>query len=567
MKKIVTIIITTSIVIYLGIFLRLTTNVYSAKEFYVTNNVVSYYVDITNRLIETGKIPKIDVWRYSDDVMVENAPPFLAILTNFLYQFIKFFDISPLVFIAHFNILIYVIFIILGSMYFYKKLPTIYPMLIFQILLTFLPFSISLQNFGKYTEEFLGVFLIFIVSICEIERNNNKIYRYFEIMFLILLLLTWQQFHLICFIIFLSNLMFRRALMKETILIFIFVFIGAEIVSRVLFDSNYSPVMMIYEAIYPMLKMDSSSIEIAMRRNDWRYLSWNDIVEYLSYAGISIWVFSLINFILKKNKEYHDKYIFLGMTMTILLTYVFIKSRYISLSFLLLFCSTNYQIFVIKDFKQVVRISKNIMLISLLAIMTFFIFNHKLFINYDYQPIIEDRIVTKKQGEDTFLTTITLKNVGGDQTPDKDSFAGYHVEIFNAKVHDIKSIYTYGKSDIIIKNDAQMENYYWFEAKYFSFVRNSVGSVSFILQKIDTSKPITILYRSWIPGYCSIVNRYETMSTMLKDYSQFGNSWRNEKCIVRSPSNISFDKSKCSYKVYAGHVDRQEFYCNMKILH
>lgn len=561
MKKIFFISIFSMLVISFGISVRSITHSYTPSEFYARNNVASYYVDITNRYINTGSIPKIDKWRYSTEEYVENAPPFLALLTRILYLPISYMNISPLSFMAYFNIFLYLVYILIGSMYLYRKFVSFYPVFIFQLLLSFLPFSVYLHNYGRYTEEGLGILLIFLISICEIDRGSKRYWKYIEGSLMIMLLLTWQQFHLIYFIIFASNFLFRKKHLIETIYLIIFTFIGAEVVSRFVLNSNYSPIFMIYEAIFPLIESNKNIIKIAMSRRDWSNLTWQASKAYFSYAGIAVWIFSLINYAYKGHKKYIDKYILLGMIFTLLLTIFFVKSRYILIPYLLLFCSTNFQIYIIKDAKQMRILFLTFVSVACISLMYFFIANHNLLINYNYKPQIKNTISHEELNNDNRKISLTLKNIGQNQTPDKDSFAGFHIEVFNAKVSNIKTNYSFGKSQIIVKKDSQMKDYYWFEVKFYKFDKDVFGNILFDAQKIDINKPIIVKYRSWIPGYCSLFDRIDTMNVLTQDYSLFNNSWRSESCIVRSPANVSQNEKVCDYKVYAAHVQRQTYKC------
>jgi hypothetical protein len=545
----------------MGIYSRLSTAKYTSAGFYAKFNVGAYYAQITQRLVEDGKLPKLDVWRYSNEEHVENAPPFLAYSTNWLYFIAKNFNINILDFTAIFNILIFIFMNIIGIVYLYRKFKTIYPSLIFIFLSASLPYIVYMQRFSGYTEECLGVFLIFLISIFEIQRRNDRKSAYIETIFLTLLLLTWQQFHMVLLIIFLSNLFFDKKKLKETLIIFAISMFFSEIITRYVFQSNYSPLNMIYEVTYPLLSQDKNIIKIAMRRGDWAYISWENILDYFSYHGVVIFIFSLMNYFYKKNKNYGEKYLFLGLFFTSILTSIFIKSRYLTIPYLLLFCSFDYEYLVIGNIGNFKKLIKFIFYLTIVSSLGFTIFNYKILINFGYVPVIENKMETTKISDDKSKIILKLKNIGKNQTPDEKSFAGFHVEVFNAKVSSIKVDYPNDVSQIVKKKDARMNDYYWFEIKMNNFNKNNIGEVSFNTKIIDPKKPILIKYRSWIPGFCSLPNRLETMLGLIGDYSGFENSWRNEKCLVRSPSNTDQKEKVCSYKVFAAHSERQEFKC------
>ncbi len=562
MKKAILCLIIFLIILYFGIVLRLKNTYFLPEEIYSSNNVVSYYVDITDSLIKDGNLVKIDSKRYSNKELVENAPPFLPIVTNFLFKYFNWFKISSLNYIANFNLILYVcLFLTFVLAYFFKEkniLKTIFSI----FLLTFIPQSIELQMYGRYTEEFLGVFIIIIISFCEKYCTDGK-NRFIRLIPLTLLCLAWQQFHLIFIIFIISNLLFNKNKVTEVILLTLSAILLGEFVSKIVFNSNYSPIGMLYEAIYPLIGNNYDVVKNAMSRNDWKNLNFSSFIQFFSLFGLITFLCSLVTFIFKKNKKYYDKYLFLGMFFTFLLTFFFIKSRFIFLPFYILFIVNNLDYIYFYKSKDFIfffkKISKFIFLILFLTLVC----NYRYFFSFNDMPkILVDSSYFEKENQQI---KFKIKNIGSDQLIDKSSFSGMHIEVFNADVNNIKVNYFYGVSQVVIKNDANMKDYYWFEVKLNEFNKNKFADIFFDVKKINKNKPIRIKYRSWIPQSCSMFNRIVALYTLLPEYTTIENSWRNEKCILRDPVNNSKDSIDCSYKVHAAYFNQQIFKCNEKV--
>ncbi|MCL4364037.1 hypothetical protein M1328_02245 [Patescibacteria group bacterium] len=323
----------------LGVFIRFN---FRLKPTYIlsANNLVAYYYDISNRLYTTGKLPEYDKLRLAPLTVKENAPPVLAITSVLFYKLnhLIFPRVSFLDFAFYLPIVIYAIWEVIGIFITHKIFKNPWSVAVFLISITLLPIAIYYTKYGMYTEEFLGAFLTFcffgIYIIWLVERKKQ--YWFIDLLLLILLEMTWQQFHFVLFVIFVGSIATRQS---RTVFLTIILILVSLLISQLfswVIGSSYSSIGMLYELYYGLRHFKDKDLQIAMYRADWRHLTFKDIIDSLGFMGFVTIIISTIKLAITSKNNVAYLNLLVGLITSFLLMSVFIKSRVVFLPFLLL---------------------------------------------------------------------------------------------------------------------------------------------------------------------------------------------------------------------------------------
>jgi len=561
-------IILVSCILAAGVFIRIKNRV-DSSYFVAGNNLIAYYYDISNKLYTYGNLQKVDTQRLAPLHIAENAPPFLAFMTVYSYKIIRNIlpSISFIDFAFYLPVIIYVIWALVGSVIVYSIFRAGWSMILFLVVISFVPVSIELTRYGRYTEEFIGAFLVFCFFGFYLIwfLKQKKIFWYVSLLFLIFIELTWQQFHLVLGIILAGSiLLWERRVFYQTLKLVIFSLLGSQIVCWVL-GSNYSPFAMLYEFYYGARYFSNKDLSIAMRRTDWRHLGLKEAILFFGYAGVIIGFFTASRLIRLAIYDKQYRMLCIGMIGSFLLMFFFVKSRYMFLPFFLLSVGVCFvppliqsrQLRWIKNNKE--RIITAVIAIFIIGII---VKKFEYIRNMPRPMVLFEPIATKIEKGRPAQVTMILKNTGGPQLREEKAFSGLHIEVKNASVSAIKSTSPGTPSGVTIKPNAHYtKDLYWFESWYRFLDADKSGRLQFTI--IPQNNNVSITYRATIPGTCGILDRLWPMVTLRKGWSDWSNSWRSENCIIRLPASKSTDVNKifCKVKVFAAHKNLQDFYC------
>jgi len=415
-------------------------------------------------------------------------------------------------------------------------------------------------------------------------KEKKPLFLILSFIFTILLVLTWQQFHLIYVIYGLAMLFSFKG--KNVFWGIIFFAIGslllAQIVSSLVFHSAYSPIAMIRESYLGLVNYQSEAIQIAMKRGDWRDLSLWEAIKLFSLLGWFFWLVGFVFLLTNLRKKIDYLIIAAGNILSFAVMTFFIKSKFLVLPFFLIMAALGGKIlvsrravwFYLQDILE--RIMQKIKIwhligVIILAGLIFFVIKGGWFLQSGNLPQPEMsfyRVATGTVKNGEYRVGLQLTNSGQKSLEEKSAFNGLHIEIENTRVEDIKAYSPFTQTNVVIKPDAQRNNLYWFEVKYALLDSTQWGRIEFtIIPDVSLKKPVTVWYRGWSPGPCPLIERIKVLSDLRKDYrSFFENSWRSENCIIRSPANNEENEPLCQINVFAAHQTLQKFHCFKKIL-
>jgi hypothetical protein len=560
-----------AVVLLTGLFFRLREKPQPTQAI-AQINIVAYYYDESRRFFETGKFPSQDRWRFAPGSAVENAPVGLTLVTAGYLKAVKF--ILPKIDIgeATFNLppLIFLIWAGVGFLTILRLTKSKTSALLFLTGLSLIPASIGLTRFAHYSEEFLGSFLVFITIIYYLFwlKEKKELDYYISFLSLVFLELTWQQFPLILFIVFLGAVFsFKKDVFLKTLLLIL----GSLIVSQIfcfVVGSGYSPVVMLKEAYIGIRGLNSSIIRTAMGRKDWSPLTTATFLQYFGYYSGVFGILGLIVMILNW-KELYVRTAIIGFLITSILAIRVSKDMAMALPFLILaigFCGLRLNK---KQYRFLYRWAINkitIVIVAILIAIYLFIKGNN-FINNHNPPIPNFTLraaplSANKSGP--YRVFVTLTNFGGNGLLTPDAFSGLHIEVKNASVSAIRAFSPATKSGVVIKPNAKFSpSIYWFETKFDQLKSSNFGQASFTIYPYFKNINTEIYVRGWSPGSCGLVDRVKTMLSLRPEWSNWANSWRSESCIKRIPNQTDFlpGKTICLVDVYAAHKEKQQFFC------
>lgn len=526
----------------------------------ITSNTASFFYARARDLQVNNQYPLEDRLNYAPEVFKEDYPPFPAYFAVGVYRLVSFFcNVSFHHFIVILPVLMYVILFVAGFFIvanLYGKLAGFF----FAILLTIIPAASLLTQKGYYTEEALGVFLIILFFFFFIKSKKNNKYVYLAITALTLLSLTWQIF-LWVFAGVLVHLMFYRKKLTHHLLILILPLLVGHIISVNIIGLDYSPVYMLKEAYVGYKYESSEDFKIAFDRVDLRPIGFQKYTEDFTYLGL---IFSVLGlFVCLKNLKKHEYatllvYSILGFTAVI----KYVKFRFFSLVFIIMLSSLgmsyayNFDIVTrlrLKGyFKKLRKYSKKILKVLVIILL---ILAGILTVQHIRNPECEITLILPEEKIEigrVYDITLQIENIGEGALCRKDAFSGVHIEVENASVLEKKAYSSITKGEVAEKGYTT-DQIGWFEAKFDCLKHNNKGRVTFSIKPY--ALPVKLNYRCWIPQFCLRPPPKEILP-------EFKMAWRNEKCLHRKPS----EGSLCSVPVYAGYVEKQDYYCKSVIL-
>jgi len=512
-------------------------------------NTVSYYYKLSMDLKNENQYP-LD---YSEGLYPvkykENSPPFLALFTFFLYKLSSPLHIDFYYFIIYFPLLMYLSLFIFGFIFvanLYNKTAGLF----FVVLLSIAHLSVKLTVKGYYTEETLGVLLILFSIFFLIKSEKNSNYVFLAILALTLLQLTWQVFIFVLMgvlILLVIKIKSKKHLIKY-LAILILPLLLAHMISIYFIGIDYSPISMFKESYLGVRESNTEDFKIAFDRVKLQPMELESFIESYSHIGAVFLIFGL--FICLKNikqSKYHTILIFTILSMVFLLKYT--KFRFFALVPILIMSSIGLEAVLNKSEKY----KKYFILIALIIAGGFLIMA-----NYHPKCNMELSVPEKMKINETYNITIQVKNTGknplcSNKLFDRNRpFGGLHIEVENAKIINKKvhSLFT----SVQTMDQYSINDIDWFEVTIDCLKKSAVSKVKFTVRPYKL--PIKINYRCWIPDKCN-----EKPSEELRP--EYRISWRNEKCLQRSPEKGQF----CKVKVYAGYREKQDYSCFSEMLY
>lgn len=148
-----------------------------------TINVNDYYFHRSYCLWQNSALPDADIWNFAPKAMPENIPPLLAYITLPFFAAAAFFlppnynTTDMLKAALYFPPFFFAGWMII-SFFFLKRIFSNRGIILFLLLMTFIPVSISFFSKNNYDEEILGIILIFslIASLLHYAREKRRIY-------------------------------------------------------------------------------------------------------------------------------------------------------------------------------------------------------------------------------------------------------------------------------------------------------------------------------------------------------------------------------------------------------
>jgi len=564
----------------------------------VNNNVVAYYYDRTNRLIENGSLPPYDRWGFAPLAHPENIPPFLAFFTFFAYKIANFLSGTSLnvqSFILSFPVLLYIIWALLIFIVLKSFSNRTSSTLVSFLILTFAPISIYITSSGRYTEESLGLLLFFLCFWLFLKRNSGLIYYLFLIASLTALVLAWQQFHIffatmaiaiIVDMVLKASGISKRGVLKDLSLFVIPLILG-HFISCYFFKISYSPIQMLKEFWIGIKDFNSGYLISAMRRRDWAPLSFSAALN-----GTGLFFASLILMgILRSLFEWRIakyRYVLLFNVAAFFVAFRFSKNLAMLLPFgiysatigwesvsdgwspPLVYWLTSAQNWIGKHWSLFVNlIKKKMKLVITFFLIGFLASGTILLILFSFRksaelPALQIEFTEKPTlNKDNYKTKakIVIRNKGGDSLDIPNAIAGIHIELENAEA---LNIFGRQRDNLVapkFKSDYRRGNIFWFEVTFNPLKRGEEAIVEFDIQRTGNGE-ITIFYRGWLPGECPIELQKEAVKDLVGRFSNLlVGGWRHENCIIRNPANTDGAYPYCLVEVFAAHKNPQYYRC------
>jgi len=555
-----------------------------------TINVNDYYFHRSYYLWQNGALPESDVWNFAPQKMPENIPPLLA------YATIPFFTAAAFLLPPNYNTtdmlnaaLYFPPFFYAGWMilafFFLKRILSTRGIILFLILLTFIPASISLFAKNNYDEEILGIILLFLFIICLLHYTREKRPRYFWGMFagLTLLELAWQQFTII-FIALLLVAIFMYFKERKTALVLFSILplslLAGHIISRREEATAYSPIDILKEAWIFASNFSNPDLQMAMRRNDWSNIGIHSFLDSFGWLGAFLVLFGMARLAMRRD-AIKDMVIFIFTFVCGLSYFFFSKNVSLFLPAALLTASYGGETLISRRHFNItlggifssalknprIRLGIKYAIIIFAAVSVFLTTEHVVWLKRER---LEGNIIISvspeiaQQGEPQKVE-IYLQNGAVPTLKEKGSHAGFHIEVKNTAVKNIRAYSPYGSSNIVIKPDAIKNNWYWFETKFPHLNKNEQGNISFEITPASQNAEFRV--RAWLPASCSIIMRLAGIRDRRDEFwNPISNGWRHESCIVRipssqSPQNTDYPVIPCAIPVFAGYLTQRNFNC------
>lgn len=556
-----------------------------------TINVNDYYFHRSYYLWQNGALPDADIWNFAPKKMSENIPPLLAYIT------LPFFTVAAFFLPPNYNTtdmlkaaLYFPPFFFAGwmiiSFFYLKRIFSKRGIILFLLLMTFIPASVSFFSKNNYDEEILGIILlfVFITSILHYIREKRRVYFWGVLTSITLLELAWQQFTII-FIALLLVVIFTYFKDRKTALMLFSTLplslLTGHVISRYLLQAAYSPFDILNEAWIFASNFSNPDLQMAMRRNDWSNIGVHGFLDNFGWLGAFLIALGLARTAMRR--DILKNAVIFSFALVCGLSYFFF-SKNVSLFFPIALLTATYGgetllsrklfyetfgtalAFTIKKWRCRPWLKRAIIFIFTAAPL-FLLMDHSAWLMRE--KLSGDIIVSISPKitypGDAQKVEIALQNGSKPTLKELESHAGLHIEVRNATVKNIKAQSPYGTSDIVIKPDAIKNNWYWFETKFPELDKNEQGNISFEITPENKNAELRV--RAWLPDSCSIIMRLAGIYDRRDEFwNPISNGWRHESCIARVPSsqgppNTDYPTVPCVIPVFAGYRLSQNFNC------
>lgn len=558
------------------------------------NTVFSFYFDKSSRLLQDGRFLAIDQWGLAPAFHEENTPPLLAYITVGMYKMFNFFHPSPFeAFVDIFPILIYGLWflsIILVFSDFYNR----WAGLAMGTVLSFLPVSIELTRRGSYFEEVVGNWFLFlsIYFLIKIILGRNQRQWFWLVGGVITitgLTLSWQQFPVFYGVALLAILLsmniksvdFHKRLAQWVIALGLPLLLG-HVIASILVGNDYSPLLVLKESAIGLWQHNDPDLLLSMQRADWANAGWRHLYRYFGLLGIVLIVMGFLNVVFDfKNFTKRTAGIF--CVASLLMLAAFVKERFLALSMSLPLMALGFHTLFV-PYPTLVAMRRFGRCVLSLGKMIFqnIVFHKRIYIALGsmlllivgitalvftkwYSPPPEPiiRLIGLEKppiiGKEMEIE-IVLENSGGSPLRNKNAFAGLHVEIENADVHNVRSYSEDAEKQVVFKNFARTGRFFFFETKYGFLDAGKKAVVTFSITPV--AEPVKIYYLGWIPGPCSKEEQKKVIEDLRPGWQNIDKAgWRNENCIRRAPAFTDITNPTCRVPVFAAHSTLQNFRC------
>ncbi len=583
--------ILTALLLFAIIMGGITLRYLSGKPTIAEDTLTPYYFDKFQRLAQTGRFPANDIWQWAPNIHSENAPPGIAYISLATFKLLKF--ISPkfklLDFANLFPIFAFLIWcsVILTIWKLQKK--DIDAGIIFLATITFSPAAISLTSFANYTQETIGTFLLFLSLYFISTFNFEKlVHSIVTILTLILLMLTWQQFPILYFVLIpiIIVLCFRHKFQEAARLIKLLAIslIGSELIMKIFIKSNYSVFLMSWDFIYGLWlgSLKDPEFLTAMVRGNWKHTSFYTLYNFYGPLVLGLLIIGIL-IALNRIKEIKYQIALLAAFIGAVMVFQFEKEKNLALGLFLLPVLFAIESIFEEDFGQDVSrfflnlkhsrfFPKNILFIALtIALSGGWYFFTKVpegiavITNY-FPPRPEILVSSQKNSDDTIDLMIQIRNRGGTTFYSDRLWyglnSGMHIEICGAEIlsseaYSPTSEYTW--RHFAVYPFARWGDCYFVEIKFKQFSKNQWGEAKFTIKPINTKIQPLLYYRGWMAETSCII-KYKNASGETEEEQELIQS-EGEPCIIRTPKNTEVSNPICPVRVNAARTELQNFRC------
>jgi hypothetical protein len=590
-----------------GIILRIVPGRHTPTTL-VENSLTPYYFDKTQRLLETGRFPQKDIWEWAPAPHPENAPPGLAYISFAAFRISKFFspDLTLLDFANIFPIIAFalwcaaVLIIWKGGSRGDTTLPpkrqrkNVDAGLVFLAVLAFTPAAVSLTGFANYTQETLGVFLLFL-ALYAFARFSPL----FAIIAITLLILFWQQFPIFYFVIApalilglaktkgLRETFWFAAILSTPLLL-------SELIIKLFVGNDYSAFAMIKEFLLGFWLGFNKNPDMitAMVRGNWRQPGIMGIYQFYGPLFISLLAVGIV-VSLRRWKEMKHQISILAALIGFAMVWQFEKEKNLALGLFLfpialgleaIFETAEVRLPFLRDLRRpnIVRFlglrkSKKLIAASIAAISLiggWFFFSKTptgiAMITKYHPPKPEIAVTHEKNPDGTIDVKFKMTNRGGTSFfSDKLWFglsSGMHIEVCNAEI--LKSTAAsltspYNWRYYAVYPYSRWGDCYFTEIKFRQLRTREFGDAHFIIRPLANREPV-IYYRGWMTE-TSCILRYKDAGDDTPE-EQVLIETEGEPCIIRTPPHNDQNYPLCPIRVQAARMKLQDFRCHQLLL-
>ncbi len=530
------------IFLFVGLYLRT-----QVPHNTMTANTVAFYFSRAEYLEQTGAYLKEDNTTFAGYSYRENYPPFPAYLSVPTYKVVKIFGVNFNDYISYFPVLLYLV-IFFAGFFAVKTLFNLDSAMFFSILFAITPVAIRVTNKNYYTEEALGI-LFMICSVYFVCKTKKFDFNFaMATFFLALLALTWQVFLLVFFAIgLLAFFSFRnkRIMLAHYCLIILPLILG-HIASVYIIGIDYSPISMIEESLITLQEGHEEYFKVAFNRRDLETPGYQNIKnEFGVFTSIMVLAgFAALSFNFKEQKNRF--LLFLGAIAGA----AFLNStkfRYFAAGPLLIIGALGSDSLI--NFFSMKKWHKIVIGLGIGMLLLMFSFKELAAPSCDVSIDAPEDIRAGEYYQ--VVLTVRNKGFGPECSNQSGSFGGLHVEFGNATILNYSISPEQSK---LIKYRVQYNDFNWFESVIDCLrPQEEVNVTAWIMPK---SNNVKVNYRCWLP------RKYCTEEAPVDLRPEYRMDWRNEKCISRHPSKGDI----CDVKVFAGYINRTDFYCLSKML-